>query len=182
MVTIPKKGTCLMALYSWKLALLDSCNYFTASGFSYAKYLSTYGGPACQGGWKILCPYEYVDDLARLHDRPLPLYDAFHSLLHGINILEEGRGLDQGQWNYTELCWLWTREGMTSLHEVLVYYKSCNVVPFLMALQKQCNIYKEVELDMLNIGSSLPSIGIHFSMCFSESLFHMFGLDQADLA
>ena len=63
MVSILKKDSSYLALYTRNLATLDICNYLPASGFSYAKYFRTYGGPACQGGksffpmnmWMIWC-------------------------------------------------------------------------------------------------------------------------------
>ena len=50
MVSILKKGSSYLALYTQKLAFLDVCNYLPAGAFSYAKYLRIYGGPTCQGG------------------------------------------------------------------------------------------------------------------------------------
>ena len=88
--SILKKGSRFTAIYTHNLAFLDVCNHLLAGGFSYAKYLQTYGGPACQGG-KSFFPYEYVDDLARLRD-PLPGYATFYSSLRGENTLEEGLG------------------------------------------------------------------------------------------
>ena len=72
---ILKKGTHFTALYTQKLGFFDIRNCLLPSGFSYAKYLSIYSGPACQG-WKSLFPYAYVEDLPRLRDPLLP-YDTF---------------------------------------------------------------------------------------------------------
>ena len=113
---------------------------------------------------------------------PLPPYKAFYSSLRSMNTLKEGLGLAHGQRNYTELCWLWVCEGMTSLRDLLVHYNNCNVVPFLTALQRQCDLYKAMELDMLKHGPSLPSIGMGYGMHGSESLFHTLRPNQADLA
>ena len=45
-----------------------------------------------------------------------------------------------------ELCQLWARKGMTSLRDLLIHYNNCDMAPFLTALQKQCDIYKQAEL------------------------------------
>ena len=66
--------------------------------------------------------------------------------------------------------------------DLLVHYNICNVVPLLTALQKQCDIYKEVTLEMLKDCPSLPSIGMRYGMRGSKGLFHTFGQEQADLA
>ena len=98
---------------------------------------------------------------------------------NGKNTREEGLGWAHGQRNYAELCRLRVCKGMTSLCDLLVHFNICNVV---LALQKQCDIYKEVKLDMLKDCPSLPSIGMRYGMCGSEGLFHTFGQEQADLA
>ena len=46
--SILKKGSLFTAIYTHKLAFLDVCNYLPAGGFSYAKYLWNYGGPAAR--------------------------------------------------------------------------------------------------------------------------------------
>ena len=107
---------------------------------------------------------------------------AFYSSLHGDNTLKEGLGWAHGQRNYAELCWLWVCKGMTSFCDLLVHYNICIVVPLLTALQKQCNIYKEVKLDMVKDCPSLSSIGMRYGKRGSEGLFDMFGQEQADLA
>ena len=177
--SILKKGQRYTAIFTRKLAFLDVCNYLPAGGFTYAKYLRNYGGAACQAG-KSFFPYEYVDDLARLRD-PLPPYEAFYSSLRQGNTLEEGQGPARGRENYAELRRLWERQGMTSLRDLLVYYNNCDVVPFLTALQAQCDLYREQELDMLKDGPSLPSIGLRYGMRDAEGLFHTFGPDQSEL-
>ena len=156
MVNMLKKGSCYMALYIRKLVFLDVCNYLPAGGFSFAKYIRTYGGPAYQGG-KSFFLYQYVDDLAWLRD-PLPPYAALYSSLRCKNTLEEGLGLDQGQRNYADLCRLWVCKDMTLLRYLMVHYNNCDVVPFLTALQKQCNIYKEVIQDMAAYARSYKCI------------------------
>ena len=178
--SILKKGSRFTAIYTHKLGFLDVCNYLPAGGISYAKYLRTYGGPTCQDG-RSFFSYEYVDDLAHLRD-PLPSYVAFYSSLRGENTMEEGLGRPHGQLNYAELCRLWVRKGMTSLRDLQIRYNNCDVVPFLTALQEQCDLYKQAELDLLKDGPSLPSIGIHYGMLHADGLFYMFHPDQTDFA
>ena len=77
----PKKGSSYMALCTRKLAFLDICNYLPAGGFSYAKYLRTYGWPACQAG-KTFCPYKYVDDC---HGCTIPYHPMQPSTPHRVS-------------------------------------------------------------------------------------------------
>ena len=177
--SILKKGSHSTAIYTHKLAFLDVCNYLSAGGFSCAKHLRTYGGLACQGG-KSFFPYEYIDNLARLRD-PLLSYAAFYSSLHGENTLEEGLGRLHGQRNYAQLCQLWVCKGMTSLMDLLIHYNNFDVVPFLTALQEQCHLHKQAEMDILKDGPSLPSIGMRYGMRDAKGLFYTFHPDQVDL-
>ena len=74
-------------------AMIVSCSSTYASicppGYSYAKYLSTYGSNDCEGA-KSYFPYEYVDSLEKL-DKPLPPYESFFSTLRRGNTLDEDR-------------------------------------------------------------------------------------------
>ena len=175
-VNILKKGSCNMSLHTQKLVFLGVCNYLPASGFSYDKYLRTYGGLACQ--WGIFFLSLWICRRSGLATWYLATLCGLLFLTAWENTREEGLRCAHGQRNYAELCWLWVCKGMTSLRDLLVHFNVCNVVP---ALQKQCNIYKEVKLDMLKDCPSLPSIGMHYGMSGSEGLFHMFGQEQADL-
>ena len=92
----PEEGSsCFTAIYTHKLAFLDVWNYLPVGGFSYAKYLRTYGGTACQGG-KSFFPYEYVDALGS-PARPLLGYAAFYLSLRSENT----------HWKraWDEICW-----------------------------------------------------------------------------
>ena len=177
---ILKKGpTRFQALSNAHLLFLDVC-YYLPPGYSYAKYLSTYGGTDCEGA-KSYFPYEYVDSLEKLEE-PLPPYEAFFSALRRGNTLDEDQDEAHGRAKHAELKALWERMGMTSLRDLLVYYNNCDVVPFLTALAHQCHLYKESGLDMLKDAPSLPGMGLRYGMKGLEGVFHTFSPGQADLA
>ena len=174
--TITPRPSIYLYINTHKLTFLDVCNYLP---FGYAKYLSIYRGPTCEGGKSF--PYKYVDNLDRLHD-PLPPNESFYSSLHSDNMLEDRQGPAQGHGNYAKLSQLWACEGMALLCDLIVYYNSCDVVHFLVALQRQCDIFKASELEMLKDGLPLPSIGLHYSIHGSKCLFYMFGPTHTHLA
>ena len=177
---ISKKGpTRFQALSNAHLLFLDVC-YYLSPGYSYAKYLSTYGVTDCEGA-KSYFPYEYVDSLEKL-DETLPPYEAFFSTLRRGNTLDEDQDEAHGRTKHAELKALWERMGMTSLRDLLVYYNNCDVVPFLTALAHQCHLYKESGLDMLKDAPSLPGLGLRYGMKGLKGVFHTFSPGQADLA
>ena len=55
----------------------------------------------------------------------------------------------------------------------------CDAIPFLAALQRQCDAYKASKQDMLK--EVLSNIGLCYGMCGSEQLFHTFGPAYAHL-
>ena len=176
---LKKTPTRFQLLSNARLLFLDVC-YYLPPGYSYAKYLKTYGGPSCEGA-KSHFPYEYVNSLDKLSEG-LPAYEAFYSSLRRKNTLDEDDGEVRGRQRYAELQALWHREGMTSLRDLLVYYNNCDVVPFLTALEKQCELYKTSGLDMLKDAPSLPGLGLRYGMRGLEGVFHTFSPDQAELA
>ena len=136
---ILKKGTHFTALYTQKLCFFDIRNYLLPSGFSYAKYLSIYSGPACQG-WKSLSPMHTWKTC------PGCVAPCCLMMLSNHRCVTQWKraGPSCGS---AELCWPLPALGMWGhdlASDLLVHYNNCDVVPFLMALQKQCNIYKEV--------------------------------------
>ena len=176
---LKKTPTRFQLLSNARLLFLDVC-YYLPPGYSYAKYLKTYGGPSCEGA-KSHFPYEYVNSLDKLSEW-LPAYEAFYSSLRRKNTLDEDDGEVRGRQRYAELHALWHREGMTSLWDLLVYYNNCDVVPFLIALEKQCELYKTSGLDMLKDALSLPGLGLLFGMKGLQGVFHTLSPDQAELA
>ena len=143
---IVKKGNAMSVLATRKLTFLDVCSYIPP-GYSYVKYLETYGAP--QEGFKSFFPYEYVTSLDKLGDKQLPPYEAFYSSLKQSNTLEEGIGGERGRQNYENLRQLWRSQGMRELKDLLIYYNNNDVIPFLKALDRQVAYYRDINLDML---------------------------------
>ena len=129
-----KKNNEFMAISTPKLKFLDIKN-FIAPGFSYAKYLAAYEVEEQKGFF----PYEYVTSLEKLDETSLPPREAFHSSL---------RNSDLSQGNYNYLCQVCRGNGMTSLGDLLTWYNNKHTRPFIEALEKQCNFYKTLGLDM----------------------------------
>ena len=67
-------------------------------------------------------------------------------------------------------------------HHMVAMGTGARTLAKMAALQKQCDIYKWVKLDMLKNGPSLFSIGMHYDMRGSRGLFHTFKPELADFA
>ena len=176
---ILKKGNAITCFATRKLTFLDVLSY-VAPGYSYKKYLETYGD--AQDGSKSFWPYEYIDSLDKLNDNEIPKYDAFFSSLKQTNTLEEGLGSKHGQEQYRQLQELWKSEGMTSLRDLLVHYNNADVFPFLKALNRHVSMYRDMNLDMFKDAPSLPGLALRHGMEGLQGVFHTFGPSQADIA
>ncbi|RUS83075.1 hypothetical protein EGW08_009161 [Elysia chlorotica] len=143
-----KKNNEFMAISTPKLKFLDITN-FIAPGFSYAKYLAAYEVEEQKGFF----PYEYITSLEKLNETNLPPREAFHSSL---------RNTDLSQENYDFLCQVWRENGMRSLRDLLIWYNNKDTRPFIEALEKQCNFYKTLGLDMLKDAVSVPGLTLRY--------------------
>ena len=143
-----KKNNEFMAISTPKLKFLDIKN-FIAPGFSYAKYLAAYEVEEEKGFF----PYEYITSLEKLDETSLPPREAFHSSL---------RNSDLSQENYDYLCQVWRGNGMSSLRDLLTWYNNKDTRPFIEALEKQCNFYKTLGLDMLKDAVSVPGLTLRY--------------------
>ena len=174
---IIKKGNAMSVLATRKLTFLDVCSYIPP-GYSYVRYLETYGDP--QEGCKSFFPYEYVNSLDKLGEKQLPPYETFYSSLKQSNTLEEGRGEQQGRQNYENLRQLWHSQGMTELKDLLIYYNNNDVIPFVKALGRQVAYYRDLNLDMLKDAPTLPGLALKFGMQGLHGVFHTFHASQSE--
>lgn len=61
---------------------------------------------------------------------------------------------------------------METVKDFLVCYNNLNVQPFLLALEKQCSIYANRDIDMLKDAISLPGLAVQwlFGKCIGECM------------
>ncbi|GFN90296.1 Zinc finger protein 546-like [Plakobranchus ocellatus] len=143
-----KKNNEFMAISTPMLKFLDITN-FIAPGFSYAKYLAAYEVEEQKGFF----PYEYITSLEKLEETSLPPREAFYSSL---------RNSELSQQNYDYLCQVWRDNGMRNLRDLLVWYNNKDTRPFIEALEKQCEFYKTLGLDMLKDAVSVPGLTLRY--------------------
>ena len=158
-----------MCLSTDKLTFVDICNYL-APGVSYDKYLKAYG---CELG-KGHFPYEYMDDLQKLDDQALPTQTAFFSRLKNEGISDT---------DYAACQAVWCDNQMTTMRDYLIWYNNRDVLPFLVALEKQFMFYRDRNIDMFKDGISVPGLSLlyMFNDLPPNTFFTVFNESSKDL-
>ncbi|KAI8487962.1 hypothetical protein Bbelb_344100 [Branchiostoma belcheri] len=122
---------------------------FLAPGFSYSHLLKAY---ECQE-MKGVFPYEWMDGLSKLEQTSLPPADAFYSKLRGTHISPD---------DYAHCQAVWEECGMETMKDFLIWYNNKDVQPMLEAIQKMVDFYKDLGLDMLKDGISVPGLTLKY--------------------
>jgi hypothetical protein len=92
-----------------------------------------------------------MDSIDKLDYTKLPERKDFYSALTRKHLPEE---------DYKVVCQAWEEENMKTVRDLLVWYNNLDVEPFLMALEKQSEIYQQKNIDMLKEGISLPGLAV----------------------
>ena len=119
---------------------LDISNY-VAPGFSYDQFLRAYECEQTKGFF----PYEWVDGLDKLNETLLPPHAAFYSSLKNTNITEQ-------EYEYCQQ--VWEENNMQTFEDFLVWYNNLEVVPFIEAVEKMSQFWRERKIDMFKDGIS----------------------------
>ena len=141
---IIKRGSRFLLLQNARFKMLDVCHYI-AAGTPYAKYIQGYD---CKDE-KLSFPYEFVKSLEDLEYPQLPSREQFYNTL---------KQKECEQSDYDKCVALWHDKGMTKFRHYLEAYNASDVIPFVEALQKQKNYFKEEHGIHLFDHVSLPSI------------------------
>ncbi|XP_078681482.1 uncharacterized protein LOC144916278 [Branchiostoma floridae x Branchiostoma belcheri] len=94
-----------------------------------------------------------MDDLSKLEQTSLPPADAFYSKLRGTHISPE---------DYAHCQAVWEECGMETMKDFLIWYNNKDVQPMLEAIQKMVDFYKDLGLDMLKDGISVPGLTLKY--------------------
>ena len=165
--------------------LLDNMNFFDGAT-SVDSFLKAYKTEEANGFF----PYECFDNLEKLNNKELPLYDSFFSKLRNINPLEKdyndfenittnGLSSEQavcklglngipptGDENYAYLRSIWLSKRTKSFEDFLVWYNNKDVVPTLEAMQKLIEFYHQKAIDMLKLACTVPNLA---NICLHKS-------------
>ena len=150
------KNPSYMCISTDRIKILDISNYL-AAGTNYDSFTSSYlGGCKCLN--KVCCTcgltkghfcYEYITSFDKLNESVLPPKEAFDSKLKNTQLTDD---------QYKHLQFVWDHYKMKSLKDLLIWYNNLDVAPFVKAVKKQREFYKDYGLDMLADGVSLPSL------------------------
>ena len=199
--TVIKKANHLDSFKFGDIQLLDIMN-FLGGPTSLDSFLKDYKTKETKGFF----PYEWFDWTEEMNNKELPPYDSFFNIQRNNNPLEKEyndfqnlvkSGLTPKQAvvkyrmaripstaaeNYSYLQSIWVSEGMKSFKDFLMWYKNKDVLPTLEAMQKMIEFYLQKEIDMLNLGCTLPTLAIICLHKPTDSKFCLFTESDKDLS
>ena len=188
-----KRNNNHMCLKTEHLKFLDITNYL-APGFSYAQFLKAYECPAAKGKYQDyytltmfeifanylssytlgFFPYEWMDSLDKLEHPALPPHQAFYSSLTNKNISVE-------EYQYCQR--VWDEQGMQTFRDFLIWYNDLDVEPFVEAVKKMMDFWRERQIDMFKDGVSVPGLTMKYLFSFpdEQTYFSLFSDRNKDL-
>ena len=143
---------------------------YVAPGFSYDQFLRAYECEQTKGFF----PYEWIDKLDKLKETPLPPHAAFYSSLKNTNITEQ-------EYEYCQQ--VWEENNMQTFEDFIVWYNNLDVVPFIEAVEKMSQFWRERKIDMFKDGISVPGLTLKylFSYLSPQTYFSLFDQANSDL-
>ncbi|KAJ8044458.1 Krueppel-related zinc finger protein 1 [Holothuria leucospilota] len=144
---IVKRCNNYMSVKSKHLLFLDVVN-FIAPGFSYDAFLKAYDCSLSKGFF----PYEWIN-FDNLANTSLPPYEAFYSDLKKSNITPD---------EYAYCQEVWHQGNMQTMKDFLTWYNNRDVVPFLEALEKMAQFYRDRHIDVFKDGISVPGLTLKY--------------------
>ncbi|XP_067945797.1 uncharacterized protein [Watersipora subatra] len=163
-----KKANKYMMIQTKKLRFLDIAN-FLPEGISLSDYLKAMEVDSGKFHWI----YERFTSMEVLKRTDFPKKEEFYSELKRKHISDE---------EY-ELCKnVWTKEKMTTLRDLLIYYNEADVTPLVTAIERQNEFFKSRNLDFKS-AISIPGLSIRylFQLKDPEAPIFMFGNRFSDL-
>jgi len=112
--------------------------------------------------------------VTKLDHPTLPTHQAFYSSLTNRNISVE-------EYQYCQR--VWDEQGMVSFRDFLVWYNNLDVEPFVIAVKKMLDFWREREIDMFKDGVSVPGLTMKYLFHFldEQTYFSLFNEKNKDL-
>ena len=109
-----------------------------------------------------------------MNETSLPPHAAFYSSLKNTNITEQ-------EYEYCQQ--VWEDNNMQTFEDFLVWYNNLDVVPFIEAVEKMSQFWRERKIDMFKDGISVPGLTLKylFSYLSPQTYFSLFDQANSDL-
>ena len=171
-----KRNNEYMCIETQKLKFLDTRN-FLAPGFSYARYLTAFEVTE----QKTFFPCEYITCLDKLQEAQLPPNTAFVFCI--FSILKKTETLPQRSTLTDNRSGKKQQHNNQTLKDFLIFYNNKDVTSFPTALERQVNIYKNMHIDLLKDGISVPGTTLKylFQTLETHTYFSLFKEKQRDI-
>ena len=189
--SVIKKTNSYVCIQTDRLRFLDISNYL-APGCSYAQFLKAYDVKMTKS---FMC-YDWLTSPEKLKYPSIPPYESFYSSLKQCNVLEEEYiqyeklenkdGISPpktGVENYEELQRIWLENDMSTFEDFLMYYNNLDTEPFVIAVLKLLDFYKQMKIHPFKEIVSLPGISRKLLLrdISPENIFALFSSKTKDL-
>ena len=138
--------------------------------FSYNHFLRAYESEQTKG----FLLYQWVDGLDKLNKTSLAPHAAFFSSLKNTNITDK-------EYQYCQQ--VWEENNMQTFEDFLVWYNNLDVVPFIEAVEKMSQFWRERKIDIFKDGISVPGLTVKylFSYLSPQTFFSLLNEANSDL-
>ena len=198
--TVIKKANQFISFKFGDIQLLDIMN-FLGGATKLDSFLKAYKTSKTKGFFL----YECFDHPHKMQRTELFPYDDFYSKIHScnpleaectdfVNLLQSGLTTEQavvklkvskpppiGNESYQYLQHIWKQEQMSSFKDFLRGYNNRDIVTTLEAMQKMIAFHHDKDIDMLNLGCTLPNLANVCLHKFTDAKFYPFTEGDKDL-
>ncbi|XP_071805255.1 uncharacterized protein [Asterias amurensis] len=144
-----KRNNTYLAIKTEFFKFLDISNYLV-QGCTLADFLKSYEFEEAGGFF----PFGWMDSLEKLNQETLPPKAEFESELIGTSSLSA-----EGYKTCTEV---WDKKRMQTMSDYLEWYSVRNLAPFMKAVEKMSQFYKDKNIDMFKDGISAPGLSLRY--------------------
>lgn len=168
---VVKKGSSYLSIKTSSFIFNDIHNYIPPN-YSLDQFVKAYTGKEV----KHIFPYEWFDSLDKLYFTEFPPIEAFSSKLKGTKCNENiyshyKKGFD----------FLREKGDIINMKDYLKFYNECDVEPFVEAIDKYREYYKNFDIDMIKDCFTISSLANKMIFHFAKNTFRDYLCDNTSI-